>query len=151
MATRSPHIALCLLSISLSSYADNILIHAGTALVTPGQKPLNEVSISIEDGLITQVTKGYQSPSSYQQLIDLKHSFVMPGLWDMHVHLQGEMGPKNDSEALRMSEPLIGMRTIHFGKITLNAGFTTVRDVGSNPQYMYAYRDAVAKGWVEGP
>jgi len=115
MIKKSLSIALCSISLSLFSHADSILIHAGTALVVPGKQPLQEVSISIEDGLITKVEPGYITATADQQLIDLKQQFVMPGLWDMHVHLQGEMGPKNDSDTLRMSEPLAGMRTIHFG------------------------------------
>jgi imidazolonepropionase-like amidohydrolase len=50
-----------------------------------------------------------------------------------------------------MSDQLAAMRSVHFGMKTLLAGFTTVRDVGSNPQYMYALRDAINRGWVDGP
>jgi imidazolonepropionase-like amidohydrolase len=85
------------------------------------------------------------------EVIDLKSSFVMPGMMDMHVHLQGELGPNNDSEDLKMSAELKSMRSIDFGMKTLMAGFTTVRDVGSDSQHMYALRDAINKGWVKGP
>jgi imidazolonepropionase-like amidohydrolase len=84
-------------------------------------------------------------------VIDLSDKFVLPGLMDMHVHLQGELGPKNDSDALKMSDQLMQMRSIYFAMNTLRAGFTTVRDVGSSPQEMYALRDAIKNGWIDGP
>jgi imidazolonepropionase-like amidohydrolase len=109
--------------------------------------------VYIEQGVITKVESGYQQPDNNEdiEVIDLKDAFVMPGLMDMHVHLQGELGPNNDRDALKMSSQLKGMRTVHYGMKTLLAGFTTVRDVGSDSQYMYAYRDAIEKGWVDGP
>ena len=130
--------------------AEKAIIHAGELLAIPGEKPQKEMSILIEDDKIVWVKQGYQTESG-AKVIDLKSQFVMPGLMDMHVHLQGELGPKNDSESLKISDELMAMRSVDYGKKTLMAGFTTVRDVGSNPQYMYALRDAIEKGWIEGP
>jgi imidazolonepropionase-like amidohydrolase len=84
-------------------------------------------------------------------VIDLKEQFVLPGLMDMHVHLQGELGPKMDSENLKMSLQQVEMRSVMYGMRTLLAGFTTVRDVGSSSQEMYALRDGINNGWVDGP
>ena len=70
---------------------------------------------------------------------------------DMHVHLQGELGPDNDRDALKMSSQLMQMRSLHYAMNTLLAGFTTVRDVGSSEQEMYAMRDAINAGWIDGP
>jgi imidazolonepropionase-like amidohydrolase len=70
---------------------------------------------------------------------------------DMHVHLQGQLGPDNDRDALKMSDQLMQMRSIHYAMNTLEAGFTTVRDVGSSSQEMYALRDAINNGWIDGP
>ncbi len=133
--------------------ADTTIIYAGKLLAVPGQKPLTNQTIIIEDGKIKSVVAGFTryDQTEDMEIIDLKDAFVMPGLMDMHVHLQGELGPTNDRDSLKMSDQLIGMRTVHHGTKTLMAGFTTVRDVGSNSQYMYAYRDAVEKGWISGP
>ena len=139
------------LTISGLSSADTTLIHAGTLLTVPGQTPLTEQSILIEDGVIVEVLAGYVDANSDTKIIDLTDSFVLPGLMDMHVHLQGELGPMNDSENLKMSDQLVGMRSAHYAKQTLLAGFTTVRDLGSNSQYMYALRDAINNGWIDGP
>ncbi|GAA6151714.1 metal-dependent hydrolase family protein [Pseudoteredinibacter isoporae] len=148
-------LTLVLASLSMPSIADTQLIHAGTLLSVPGEKPLTQQSVIVKDGRIQAVKSGFipvSEAGKNAKLIDLKDSFVMPGLMDMHVHLQGELGPNNDSERLRMSDADVAMQSAHFAKKTLLAGFTTVRDLGAqSPQHIYALRDAIAKGWVEGP
>ena len=138
---------------SLNADGKTTLIYAGELLAVPGEQPLKNQTITIQDGIITGIDAGFTSHDESQDItvIDLREAFVMPGLMDMHVHLQGELGPENDRDALKMSNQLVGMRTVHHGMKTLLAGFTTVRDVGSNSQYMYAYRDAINQGWVDGP
>jgi imidazolonepropionase-like amidohydrolase len=143
-----------LAGLSMKSGAETIIIHAGELLTIPGEPTRKAQSIVIKDNKIVEVREGYVDEKDFGEgtaLIDLKNSFVMPGLMDMHVHLQGQLGPKNDSEDLKMSAELMSMRTIHFGTRTLTAGFTTVRDVGSDTQYMYALRDAIEQGWIKGP
>ena len=139
---------------SASILAETQVIYAGELLAVAGEKTLIKQTIIVEDGKIKQVESGYLDSKSFGddvKVLNLKDSFVMAGLMDMHVHLQGELGPNNSKDALKMSDQLMGMRTTHYGMKTLMAGFTTVRDVGSNSQYMYAYRDAINKGWVDGP
>ncbi|MBO9491795.1 amidohydrolase family protein [Endozoicomonas sp. G2_1] len=136
------------------SVANVQVIHAGKLLAVPGQKPLNKYTLVIENGKVSALEKGFVSASKFGKsatLVDLSSAFVMPGLMDMHVHLQGEIGPKNDSEALRMSDADTAMRSVHFAEKTLHAGFTTVRDLGAAPEQLYALRDAIEKGWVDGP
>lgn len=139
---------------STATLADTQVIHAGELLVVPGKAPLKDQTVVIVDGKISEIKKGFVSAESIDKgatLVDLSKSFVMPGLMDMHVHLQGELGPNNDREALKMSSQLMQMRSHMFAMKTLNAGFTTVRDVGSSPQEMYALRDAIDMGWMQGP
>ena len=70
---------------------------------------------------------------------------------DMHVHLQHEMGPHRDRDKLKMPPQLVQMQSQMHAMRTLQAGFTTVRDVGSSGQEMFALRDAINKGWIDGP
>ncbi|MEL6869752.1 MAG: amidohydrolase family protein [Pseudomonadota bacterium] len=142
---------VALLLITANAVAETTVIHAGTLLAVPGEQPLTEQTVFVTDGVITSVVAGYQNAPMGASTVDLKGHFVMPGLMDMHVHLQGELGPSNDSDALKMSDELVQMRSVHHGMKTLRAGFTTVRDVGSNPQSMYALRDAINRGWIDGP
>lgn len=143
------------LSVPVSA-ADIKVIHAGTLLTLAGEPVLSERTLVITDGIITEIKQGYvagpiATAQDTVEIVDLKNKFVMPGLMDMHVHLQGELGPNNDSEALRMSDADVAIRSAYFAKKTLLAGFTTVRDLGAKPEQIYALRDGINKGWVDGP
>ena len=130
------------------------VIHAGELLAVPGSAPEQEQTVVVENGRVTQVVDGYRDAGEFgedAELIDLKDKFVMPGLMDMHVHIQMEIGPNNDSQKLRFSDADIGMQSVHYAEKTLLAGFTTVRDLGANPVQLYALRDGVARGWIDGP
>jgi imidazolonepropionase-like amidohydrolase len=143
--------------LALASQAAEIqIIHAGQLLAIPGEKPLEQQSIIVRDGIITEVKAGFVKEVAVTAddtlaIIDLSQAFVMPGLMDMHVHLQGELGPKNDSQKLRMSDADVAMHSAYFAKKTLLAGFTTVRDLGAKAEQIYALRDGINKGWVDGP
>lgn len=142
------------LSISLSTAAEVRVIHAGSLLAVPGEHVLRERTIVVEGEYIREIQQGFADPSAFGRnatLIDLSDAFVLPGLMDMHVHLQGELGPENDAEDLKMSSQEIQMRSTMFGVRTLLAGFTTVRDVGNSGQEMYALRRGIEEGWVDGP
>jgi len=130
--------------------ADVTLIHAGKLLSVPGRDPATNMTIIVEDGRITGVQSGFVEAEG-STVIDLRDKFVLPGLMDMHVHLQGQLGPNNDRDRLKMSDQLMQMRSIYYAMNTLRAGFTTVRDVGSSSQEMYAMRDAINNGWIDGP
>ena len=137
-----------------SANAEITLIHAGELLAVPGERPAREQTIVVDGQRIVEVVDGYADPAAYGSdvtVLDLSEHFVLPGLMDMHVHLQGELGPKNEKETLKMSPQLMQMRSIHFAMETMRAGFTTVRDVGNSGQEMYALRDAINTGWVDGP
>ena len=148
-------IALTLASIlSNAALADTQVIHAGELLAVPGNSPLKKQTIVITDGKISQIKKGFISPTSIDKdatFVDLSKSFVMPGLMDMHVHLQGELGPNNDRQKLRLSDADVLAQSAFFAKKTLMAGFTTVRDLGGSPEQSFALRDAVKRGWLQGP
>ena len=146
-------IALSLLS-SFNLLAQTQVIHAGTLLKVAGEKTLSKQTLVITDGTITRIENGFIKPSDIAkdaQLIDLSSSFVMAGLMDMHVHLQGELGPKNDSQSLRMSDADVVIQSAFNAKKTLMAGFTTVRDLGAKAEQIFALRDGIAKGWIDGP
>jgi imidazolonepropionase-like amidohydrolase len=130
------------------------VVHAGTLLAVPGERPAQRMSVVLEGNRIAQVAEGFLDPEAVApgaQLIDLSDQFVLPGLMDMHVHLLVEIGPDARGRALRDSTSFTAMRGVRNAHRTLQAGFTTVRDLGGNPEAIYAIRDAVARGYIHGP
>jgi len=154
---RTPFGTLSIIAVSLLSssvWAKTQVIHAGELLAVPGEKPLTKQTLVIKDGKITAIKDGFIARDKIAkdaELVDLKNSFVMPGLFDMHVHLQGQLGPKNDSESLRMSDADRLVVSAHYAKKTLLAGFTTVRDLGGLSEQSFALRDGINKGLLDGP
>tara|TARA_B110000438_G_scaffold295590_1_gene338825 strand:- start:6606 stop:7910 length:1305 start_codon:yes stop_codon:yes gene_type:complete len=141
-------------ALSHSALAATTVIHAGELLVTAGKAPLKKQTLVITDGKITELKSGFVDVNSFgrdAKLIDLSSSFVMSGLMDMHVHLQGELGPNNDSEMINLSDADTLMKSAYFANKTLMAGFTTVRDLGSSAEQIFALRDGVKRGWINGP
>ena len=129
-----------------------IVIHAGTLLDRPGRPPRRNASIIVRGGRIEAVQDGFVAPPAGARLIDLSDRFVLPGLIDSHVHLtsdragiEGQLAEVTDSIALRSYEA-----AWNAGK-TLQAGFTTVRNLGSDDGVTLGLRDAINRGWAVGP
>jgi imidazolonepropionase-like amidohydrolase len=136
----------------MAQTSDEIVIHAGRLLAEPGQPPKSGQSLRISDGKIAEVAAGFLDPPPGARLIDLKDKFVLPGLIDCHVHLTMQLGPGERMRFVEDSDPKVGLDGAHRARITLEAGFTTVRDLGARkPEVIYALRQAVAEGKVPGP
>ena len=132
--------------------APETVIHAGRLLAMPGEAPKRNHSLWIADGKIKSVASGFIDPPSGTRLIDLKDSFVLPGLIDCHVHLTGQLAADTRLRLVEDSDPKIALDAAHRARMTLAAGFTTVRDLGARrPDVIYALRAAVAEGKVPGP
>jgi len=128
-------------------------IQAGALLDRPGEAPKGNSTIVVRDGKVAQVLPGFVAPPAGAKLVDLRDRFVLPGLVDMHVHLWGVGGDpmRERLNALTTDDADDMMQAVVNAKTTLDAGFTTVRDLGGNPRGIRALRDAVARGDVEGP
>ncbi len=146
--------ALALLTGAAS--AETTLIHAGTLLAVPGQKPLSQQTLVVTDGKVTAVKAGYLDAAAAgaptdAKTIDLKNSFVLPGLIDCHVHLTGELTPRSILAEVQDGPEDTALSGVPFANRTLMAGFTTVRDLGASARTGFALRDAINQGKVEGP
>ncbi len=151
--------AVCLMLASIllnNSFADEriTIVYAGTLLAVPGEAPKARQTITIEGNRITAIDDGFADPANIAgqvTIIDLSDKFVLPGLMDMHVHLLGELGPNSRTEVLHVTTSMQALKGALHAKRTLQAGFTTVRDLGGKPEAIYALRDAIGQGVVPGP
>jgi imidazolonepropionase-like amidohydrolase len=135
--------------------AANAVIHAGQLLAVPGRDPVANATVVVADGKVREIRSGFADPAAVglpadTVVINLRDRFVLPGFLDLHVHLSSS-GMRGRDVRFRESEgyfSLIGSRSAH---ATLMAGFTTVRDLGSEGSAIFALRDASRDGIVAAP
>lgn len=135
---------------SIGLQAQQTIIHAGTLIDGVSDKARTEVSIIIKDHMITAVRDGYVDGSSEDTIIDLKSKTVMPGLIDLHVHLESETSPTKYLEPFTFEDADKAFRATAYAERTLMAGFTTVRELGGSGVNT-SLRDAIKQGFVTGP
>ena len=111
---------------------------------------VNNSSIKIDNGLITDIKTGYIKLTKDDNLIDLRGQTLMPGFMDMHVHFGGEYQSKAQRPVKTERETEAILATAH-ALTTLKAGFTTVRQVGDSGLIAITLRDAINAGYVNGP
>ncbi len=139
-------------SFSVSANAETVQLHVGH-LINPGTGSVTQDrELIITDGKIVsdQPWKGARADG---RLIDWSNKWVLPGLIDLHTHVSDGYGQGDDpAEPLTHSEAATILKGAEMARITLHAGFTTVRDVGVYRGLSdVALRDAIAAGEVEGP
>jgi imidazolonepropionase-like amidohydrolase len=153
-----PLLLLALFAIPASAPAEQaaaepvIVIHAGTLLDRPGRPPRQRASIIVRGGRIEAVQDGFVPVPAGGRLIDLSDRFVLPGLIDSHVHLGTDRaGIEGQVADFTESVPLRSFEAAWNAQKTLDAGFTTVRNLGSDDGITLGLRDAIARGWATGP
>ncbi len=127
------------------------VIEAGNLLAVPGDGYLRNRSITIENGQIVRVERGFKDHPEGVDVINLRDAYVLPGLIDSHVHLSNEFSPTSRMKALSDSEVDAALDGAAHARKTLLAGFTTVQDVGGPNEAIFSLRDAIRAGKVPGP
>lgn len=113
-----------------------------------GTKVLPErVDIYLDDGRIAWVGSG--SAAADARRIKAGDRLVMPGLIDTHVHLESPAVPDRTGYVVRTPEPLMAFYAAYNARLTLEAGFTTLRNMGTNASI--ALRNAIDRNLIEGP
>jgi imidazolonepropionase-like amidohydrolase len=131
-----------------------VLIQAGRLLDRPGNAPRGASTVVIRNGKIEAVRDGIVGAEAFAgaKVIDLRDRFVLPGLIDSHVHLDSDKaGEEALIESFTRGDPFFAYEAAVNARKTLEAGFTTVRNLGNAGGVTLALRDAVAAGKVPGP
>ena len=148
-------LALTAIAAMLASPAfagDVTVIHAGKLIDTEAGRTLDNRFIVIEDGLVREVlgARGVAKLDEPDEFIDLSDMTVLPGLSDAHVHLIGKAASYGYN-SLAESTPRAAITGVANARKTLEAGFTTVRNVGAPGFADVDLRDAINEGEVPGP
>jgi imidazolonepropionase-like amidohydrolase len=126
-----------------------VVIRAGHLLDVKSGKMLSDQAIVIEGDNIVGVGPASATPAADATTINLPNATVLPGLIDAHTHLT--FNPSFGYEMLGISIPREALIGAHNARVTLEAGFTTVRNVGARGYSDVALRDAINAGDVPGP
>ena len=138
-------VPLLIVFIHFSLRAQKTYLHCGSIIDGKANDIQMQMTVVVEDGKIVVVEKGYSKPGINDKLIDLSAKTVMPGLIDMHVHLEGETSKEQALQRFTLNEADVAFRSTVYAKKTLMAGFTTVRDLGGSGVNI-ALRNAIAAG-----
>ena len=134
----------------LAGQAQKTYLQCGQLIDVRQLQVLKEKTIVIEGNKIVDILDGYSSGSTTDKVVNLKTSTVMPGLMDMHVHIENETNPNRYLEGFTQSQADIAYGSLRFAERDLMAGFTSVRDLGGSGANI-AMRKAIQKGYVVGP
>ena len=133
-------------------YAEATVIRAGKLIDVDKSAVLADQAILIEDGRIVSVQPYRAGLADKARLLDWSAYTVAPGFMDMHTHLAGDIQNYNVEAYLKAKPEDDALAGVANARKTLQAGFTTVRDVGSYNGFVdVSLRDAIAKGWFPGP
>jgi len=124
-------------------------VQVGRLLADPSTgRVLRDKTLVIEGNRILEIRDGFVGDG---QVVDLRDRFVLPGLIDSHVHLTGESSPTSRLDTVTQSNADQAMIAVRNARRTLNAGFTTVADLGAANEAIFSVREAVRRGDVVGP
>jgi imidazolonepropionase-like amidohydrolase len=142
-----------------------LLIFCGTAILGQAQKTYIQCgqlvdvvnlkvqkgkTIIIEGNKILDIVDGFVSGTKTDQVVDLRKQTVMPGLMDMHIHVESETSPTRYLDGFTQNDVDVAFGALRFAERNLMAGFTSVRDLGGSGVNI-ALRKAIQKGYVVGP
>lgn len=144
-------LSILLLLASSVAFSQQTYLHCGAIFDAPRGKLQKEQTIVVEGNKIIQLQKGYIQPmGEYTTVIDLKNKTVLPGLIDMHVHIENEYNATSYINQFVDNDADTAYDAALYARRTLLAGFTTVRDMGGSGVNV-SLRDAIREGKIPGP
>lgn len=144
-------LALLIATAVTPALAKDQVIHAGRLIDGVSTKARENVSILIRDDRIVGIENGFAVPAG-AEVIDLRQATVLPGLIDTHVHISFEFTGGNPvAERVTRTAVDDALRATNFARRTLDAGFTSVRDVSGDTATVVGLKRAIANGIIAGP
>ena len=131
--------------------SDTIVVKADRMLDVVTGRVVEDVVVVVSGGKITDVRTGTDAVPQDARVIDLGDVTLMPGFIDMHTHLTGQISEDSFTEAVTQTIAHGAIAGAHYAEITLMAGFTTVRNVGSAGFVDVALEQSRIKGLVKAP
>jgi imidazolonepropionase-like amidohydrolase len=136
---------------STAASAETYAIQAGRLIVDASQPARGASTVIVENGRIARIEDGATAPAG-ATVVDMRSRTVMPGLIDVHVHLGYDANlPWYQRITPKYSDPFTAITGLKNALSMARAGFTTVRDLGSNGVAAIATRDAIREGSFPGP
>ena len=108
-------------------------------------------TLVVERGLITEVRSGHGEVPAGAKLLDYRGHTIFPGMIDAHVHSNLTGDGADHDDIMRQDEAFLGVTVAHAARTALEAGTTTVRDVGSRDGTVFAAREAFRRGYGDAP
>ena len=134
----------------LASSGKIVVIKAARLIDGVNNAPINNAVVIVTGDRITAVGTGLQSPMG-AAVVDLGQATLLPGFIDCHTHVTGQPGENFYDDAFRRSSIDDAVVAHVYARRTLEAGFTTIRDVGAGEYLDVALRNAIERGDIAGP
>ena len=129
----------------MTGQAQKTYLQCGQLIDVRQLQVLKEKTIVIEGNKILDIVDGYQIGMASDKVVNLKTSTVMPGLMDMHIHIEGDPSPSRYLEEFTLNTADYAFSSIPIAQTTLLSGFTSVRDLGGSGANI-SLRKAIQKG-----
>ena len=144
-------VLLILILFSFGSSAQDIYLQCGKIIDTKNGKVLLNKTVVVSENKIIRIDDGfYEGKNQDDTIVDLRSKTVLPGLIDMHLHIEGETSPTRYLETFTLNDADVAFNAAEIANRTLMAGFTTVRDLGGSGVNV-ALREGIKKRKVPGP
>lgn len=130
--------------------AQKTYIQCGQLVDVVNLKVQKGKTVIIEGNKIIDIVDGFVAGAKSDQVVDLRKQTVMPGLMDMHIHVESETSPTRYLDGFTQNDVDVAFGALKFAERNLMAGFTSVRDLGGSGVNI-AMRKAIQKGYVVGP
>lgn len=141
---------LGLMGISGFAFGETWVRCGGMVDVEAGER-LGAHTVVISQGKVSELRAGHPRWGEDVERIDLSSLTCLPGLMDMHTHLTNQLGPQSYIEDFTLNAADVALRGAEYARKTIEAGFTTVRDVGDAFNASIALREAINAGRIPGP